>query len=127
MVTSTATALLRYLVTGGTAAVVDIEGFTLLSSTRIPVAVAAACSFGAATIVNFLLTSRWVFRATPTWHRYAVFVIAATLALLVNVAVTYAGVTYLDLSPRLAKVFAVGTTFLLSFWINTHVVFRTPG
>lgn len=122
---STAGALLRYLMTGGTAAAVDIGGFALLSWTRVPLVFAAACSFGAATVVNFLLSSRWVFRATPTQRKYLVFLMGAVLGLLVNVGLTYIGIMYLELPRTPAKALAIGTTFLLNFWINARVVFRT--
>lgn len=121
---SSARALLQYLFTGGTAAAFDVAGFALLSSSRVPIVLAAACSFAVATVVNFLLTSRWVFRATPTRHRYFVFLLGAVSALMVNVALTYVGMTYLVLPPVVAKTFAIAMTFLLNFWINSRVVFR---
>lgn len=121
---STGRALLHYLVTGGLAAIVDITGFTLLSYIGTPVIPAAAGSFGIATVVNFLLTSHWVFRTRPTAQRYAAFLIGALFGLLVNVAVTYLCVTYLQLPRPLAKTVAIGTTFLVNFWINARVVFR---
>ena len=47
--------LARYLFTGGAAAVVDIGGFAALSSVHMPLILAAVCSFGVATTVNFFL------------------------------------------------------------------------
>jgi putative flippase GtrA len=125
-VTSTAKGLLRYLITGGTAALVDIQGFALLSWAHVPVVLAAACSFSLATIVNFLLTSRWVFGATPTRQKYFAFLLGAVFGLLVNVALTYTGATYLAMQPVLAKTFAIAVTFLLNFWVNVNIVFRNP-
>lgn len=122
---STGRALLRYLITGGTAAVVDIEGFTLLLSARVPLVLAATCSFVAATVINFLLSSRWVFRSTPTRRRYLSFLIGAVVGLLVNVAATYIGIEHLGLLPTPAKVLAIAMTFLMNFWINARFVFRT--
>ena len=117
----TAGKLIRYLFTGGTAAIVDIGGFRLLSFLRTPIVAAAACSFCMAMVVNFLLTSRWVFRVKATGEVFAFFLMGAFLGLLVNVAVTSVGVIYLDLPRTVAKSIAIGTTFLLNFWINTRV------
>jgi putative flippase GtrA len=123
-VASSARALLQYLITGGAAAAVDVAGFAALSAAGAPVALAAACSFAVATVVNFLLTSRWVFRATPTRHRYFAFLLGAVSALVVNVALTYVGTMYLVQPPVVAKTFAIAMTFLLNFWINSRVIFR---
>jgi putative flippase GtrA len=114
----------RYLLTAGTAAIVDIGGFDFLSYVRISVVLAAACSFLVSTVVNFVLTSRWVFRTTPTSQRYITFLLGACSGLLVNVAVTSLCMIYLHLPRTSAKSAAIGTTFLLNFWINAHVVFR---
>lgn len=122
--THTGRRLLQYLITGGTAAAIDIGGFALLSHARVPLVLAAACSFGAATVVNFLLTARWVFCVRPTRQRYVVFLIGAAVGLLVNVAVTYVGVTYMGLQRPPAKAVAISTTFLLNFWINARIVFH---
>jgi putative flippase GtrA len=117
----TARKLVRYLFTGGTAAIVDIGGFGLLSFLQTPIIVAAACSFCMAMVVNFLLTSRWVFRAAATGQAFAFFLMGALFGLLVNVALTSVGVIYLDLPRIFAKTIAVGATFLLNFWINTRI------
>jgi putative flippase GtrA len=114
----------RYVVTGGTAAIVDIGGFQLLASSRVPVALAAACSFAVATVVNFLLTARWVFRASADGQRYLLFLLGALLGGAVNVSITTIAVNYIQL-PRLpAKVLAVGLAVVLNFLVNVTVVFR---
>jgi putative flippase GtrA len=115
--------LLGYAMTGGTAALVDIGGFRLLSSVSTPIIVAATCSFCVAAVVNFLLSSRWVFRAPATGGAFLVFFLGASLGLLVNVSVTTFGASYLDLPRTLAKTVGVGTAFLVNFWINANVVF----
>jgi putative flippase GtrA len=114
---------MRYLLTGGTAAIVDIGGFGLLSSVRIPTILAAASSFCVASVVNYLLTSRLVFRATATSQGFVMFLMGACLCLPVNVAVTSLGMSYLGLPRAVAKTIAIGATFLLNFWINTRFVF----
>lgn len=118
--------LVRYFFTAGTAAIVDVGGFAVLSLAHVHVAVAAVASFCLATIVNYLLTSRYVFYGAPTLRGFALFFIAAVGGLLVNVSVTVIGSLYLNIAPVLAKIFGVGTAFLVNFWLNLAIVFRPP-
>jgi putative flippase GtrA len=118
--------LLRYFLTAGAAASVDVGGFAALCLTAIPIAVAAITSFCVATVVNYLLTSRYVFNQLPTMQGYGLFFAAAVGGLLVNVSVTLLGSLYLGIAPVLAKTVGVGTAFLVNFWLNLRVVFRPP-
>ena len=118
--------LVGYFFTAGTAAIVDIGGFAVLSRIGIPIAVAAVASFCVATIVNYLLTSRWVFTKPVSLRGFGVFFAAALGGLLVNVSITTFGSLYLGIAPVLAKICGVGTAFLVNFWLNLRIVFRTP-
>jgi putative flippase GtrA len=118
--------LVRYFFTAGTAAIVDVGGFAVLCLTPIPIAAAAVMSFCVATVVNFVLTSRIVFKRVPTVRGFGVFFLAAVGGLLVNVSVTMLGSVYLGIVPVLAKAAGVGTAFLINFWLNVRVVFRRP-
>jgi putative flippase GtrA len=122
--TDTGRKLVRYMFTGGAAAIVDVGGFGLLASTKVPVVLAAVCSFCAAALVNFALTSRWVFGAQATRKTFMLFFVGALTGLLLNVSVTSVGVLYVKLPSAVAKAIAVGTTFLFNFWINASLVFR---
>lgn len=113
----------RYALTGGAAAVVDVGGFALLAASGVQVVPAATCSFLAATVVNFLLTSRWVFSQRATVRRYALFLPGTLLSLVVNVTITSICAIELGLPRGISKVVAVGMTFLLSYWINARFVF----
>jgi putative flippase GtrA len=123
---SAAQKLLRYFFTAGTAAIVDIGGFALLRHIGMPIAIAAVVSFCLAAIVNFLLTSRFVFGQAPSMRGFTLFFVAALGGLLVNVSVTLLGSLYFGIVPELAKVVGVGTAFLCNFWLNLRVVFRKP-
>jgi putative flippase GtrA len=118
--------LLRYFLTAGAAAVVDVGGFALLRLIPLPIAAAAVISFCAAAMVNFLLTARFVFNRSPTLQGFAVFFLAALGGLIVNVSVTLAASLYLGIVPVLAKIIGVGTAFLVNFWLNLRIVFRRP-
>lgn len=113
----------RYLLTGGTAAVVDLAAFALLLRTGLPVAAAATLSFLVASVVNYWLSSRHVFGAPRNFSGYLRFLAAAVLGLGINVGLT----TWLSatLPPLLAKLIAIAVAFLFNFTINLLVVFRT--
>jgi putative flippase GtrA len=118
--------LLRYFFTAGAAAIVDVGGFAALCLTPIPITVSAVTSFCLATVVNYLLTSRYVFYRVATLRGFGLFFLAALGGLAVNVSVTLAGSLWLGIAPVLAKIAGVGTAFLLNFWLNLRIVFRTP-
>jgi putative flippase GtrA len=123
--TATHVKLFRYFFTAGVAAIVDVGGFAVLCAVAVPIAVAAVSSFCLATVVNYLLTSRYVFKQAPTIQAYGLFFVGAIGGLLVNVAVTLTGSLYFGILPVLAKLLGVGTAFLVNFWLNLRVVFRT--
>ena len=115
--------LLRYAVTGGSAAIIDVGGFALLAAQRMPVIPAATCSFLAATVVNFLLSSRWVFHKRATVKRYGSFLSGSLFSLLLNVTTTSICDVYFKVPRGVSKIVAVGVTFLFSYWINARLVF----
>jgi putative flippase GtrA len=123
----TALKLVRYFCTAGVAAIVDVGGFAALSLTPLPIPVSAVISFCVATVVNYLLTSRFAFHRAPTLPGYGLFFVSALGGLLVNVTLTTAGSLYLGIAPVLAKILGVGAAFLVNFWLNLRVVFRDQG
>jgi putative flippase GtrA len=118
--------LFRYFFTAGAAAIVDVGGFGLLRAAQTPLAIAAIASFCLAAVVNYMLTSRYVFHQSATVRGFAVFFVAALGGLLVNVSVTLLGSLYLGIYAVLAKVLGVGCAFLVNFWLNSRIVFRAP-
>ena len=86
----------------------------------------AVTSFCVATVVNYLLSSRYVFHQSPTLRGFGLFFVAAVGGLVVNVSVTLAGSWYFGVAPLLAKIVGVGSAFLVNFWLNLRIVFRRP-
>jgi putative flippase GtrA len=116
--------LMRYGMTGGSAAIVDAGGFELLLRAGVGIAAGGTLSFCVAALVNYWLTSRFVFGQGKTAAGFALFFVFALVGLAVNMGVTLAGVFWLGLVPIVAKVLGIGTAFLINFALNAGIVFR---
>jgi putative flippase GtrA len=117
--------LLQYGVTGGIAAVVDAGLFMLLVNARLNIVVASCLSFCIAALVNYSLTSRFVFNREATIRGLAAFTVAALVGLMVNIGVTLLGIFIVGLPPLAAKLAGIGTAFIVNFLINLRIVFNT--
>ena len=113
----------RYFATGGLAAVVDTGGFYLILTFGAPTAVGAITSWLAAALVNYLLTSYFVFAQRATRDQSWPFCCCPRDVR--NVSVTLAGVEYLLLQPAVAKILGIGLAFLINFTLNVRVVFSS--
>ncbi len=117
-----------YTLAGGLAAVVDIGGFHLLAPRMQGVLAAAAWSFVAAAIVNYLLSSVWVYqRDWRSWRRAAWFFVFACMGLSINAGMTWWLAQALPLHPTLAKAGGVAAAFGINFVVNTRWVFQRAG
>jgi putative flippase GtrA len=117
--------LLHYAVTGGIAAIVDAGGFVLLVNTNLGIVVAGCVSFCIAALVNYNLTSQFVFDREVTVRGFASFLLAALVGLAVNIGVTSMGVFMLGLPPLAAKLIGIAIAFFVNFLINLRIVFHT--
>jgi putative flippase GtrA len=116
--------LLRYGMTGGIAAVVDAGGFALLVRAGLAIAASGTVSFCVAALVNYWLTSRFVFAQGKSAAGFLFFFAVAVIGLAINMGVTLAGIYWLGLPPIVAKITGIGTAFLVNFALNAGIVFR---
>jgi putative flippase GtrA len=116
---------LGYTATAGTAALVDVGGFVLLTGSGAPLLPAAIGSFLAAVLVNYLLSSRFVFKTKASGRGLMLFGAGALVGLIVNVGVTLGAAALLGLAPFAAKIIGIGTAFLFNYAINSKLVFKT--
>jgi putative flippase GtrA len=119
-----ASKFLKYAVTGGVAAIVDVIGFMFLIDLQLNVLIAGAASFSVAALVNYCLTSQFVFSRAASPRGFVMFLLVALLGLGINVGITTAGVFLLGVRPVVAKVFGIGAAFLINFSLNLFYVFR---
>lgn len=115
--------MLRYVGTGGTAAAVDLGGFALLLAISLPLVVAGTLSFLVAVLVNFCLSSRYVFQVPISLRRFPTFALGATVGLVVNMGMTLF-ITSIVGTPTLGKAIGIATAFFVNYSINVLFVYR---
>lgn len=120
----TAVQFARYLLTGGSASIVDLSIFALLTTYKVPVLEAAVCSFLVAMVENYVVTSIFVYKIPLRFVLLLKFAAFATLGLVINAGVTVALTTSIGLMPVLAKIVGIATAFVFNFAVNTLIVFR---
>jgi putative flippase GtrA len=120
-------ALGRYFLVGGSAAVVDIGLFMLFAQhLGMPYLRVAVASFVVATLVNYLLSIRFVFvsgqRFRRRWEVVLVFAVSL-VGLGINAAILWACVEEAHFPLLLAKVAATGVVFFWNFLARRLLVF----
>ncbi len=119
--------VLRYALTGGLAAVVDIGSFAVLALALPGVLLPAILSFLLAAVVNYRASAGWVFG--HDWRdarRAARFLVAAGAGLAVNAGATALLAALVQAPPLAAKVAGVGLAFGVNFLLQAHWAFGRP-
>lgn len=114
----------RYILTGGSAAIIDVGGFALLNQIGIVTSLAAIASFVIAAVANFWMTSIYVFGESATRARFPIFFLAAVVGLSINVGTTLGSMAILDVPPIAAKIAGIAFAFTVNFLLNVGIVFR---
>jgi putative flippase GtrA len=121
---------IRYLVVSVGALAVDMGVFLALLQTGMISAVAAAIGYSAGIAAHWTLSSRKVFadrvseRGTrERTQQKAMFVVSALLGLVMTMGVVGLG-EVLGIDPRIAKIFAIGLSFILTYLLRNVVIFR---
>jgi putative flippase GtrA len=120
--------VVRYFLVGGTAALVDWSIFALLSfQAEVPYLIAAAISFILATLVNYLLSIRFVFRSGARFSRgmeTAMVYAVSAVGLGINLLILQFLIASLHVHPMLSKITATGIVFIWNYMIRATVIFR---
>lgn len=119
----------RYFGVGAMAAAVDISLFYLFAKTLgYNYLVVGTLTFIVATLVNYILSIRFVFRSgvrfARTHEMLLVFAISA-VGLALNQLALYAGVSKFGLGLLLSKVCATGAVFVWNYLARARFVFRS--
>lgn len=116
--------IVKYAGTAGVAAIVDVGLYWGLSELAISLTFAAVASFLVASVVNYMLTARYVFRSPISLVNYGWFLSAASLGFAINVGVTLYFSHMVGVYAPLAKLMGVGVAFFANFALNSLFVFR---
>ncbi|MFN3553848.1 MAG: GtrA family protein [Novosphingobium meiothermophilum] len=121
--------ILRYLVASVGALAVDMGAFLILLAAGMMPALASAFAYGLGIGAHWLLSSRAVFSASVAADRgarnrqKALFVGSALVGLALTTMIVGAG-SALGLDSRLAKIVAIGASFVATWLLRKQVVFR---
>lgn len=117
----------RYFLVGGAAACVDIGLFLLFAKgLGLPYLRVAAATFVIATLVNYILSVRFVFRSGQRFGRrweIALVYLVSGVGLALNQAILFACVEWVHLGLLLSKLAATGTVFFWNYLARRFFVF----
>lgn len=122
--------LLRYLGASVFALAVDVATFLTLLGLGVAAAPASAAGYSLGIVAHWFVSSRAVFtagvaaRGPERTRQKAQFVMSALAGLALTTAIVGAGAA-LGLDPRLAKLVAVGASFILTWLLREKIVFRS--
>jgi putative flippase GtrA len=121
---------IRYGVVSVGALAVDMGIFLALLQSGMISALAAALGYAAGIFAHWMLSSRKVFQdrvsergTRERTQQKAMFVVSALLGLVLTMVVVGAG-EMVGIDPRIAKVFAIILSFVLTYFLRNVVVFR---
>ena len=121
------TQIVRFLITGGFAAVVDFGLYVVGLAVGLNVNVAKSLSFVAGTATAYLINRRWTFQAPPSKARFVAVCVLYGLTYAVQVGINY--VFYMQFEDQrwrvpVAFVIAQGTATVINFVVQRAVIFR---
>ena len=121
--------IVRYFLVGGAAALVDLAVFSLLvKGLHQPWFEAALVSFCFSTMVNYLLSIRFVFQSGSRFvrrhHEFGGVVLISLAGLAVNQAVLWLLIERQNLDPLVAKVVGIGVVFFWNYGARKYFLFR---
>lgn len=121
---------LRYVAVSIGALATDMIVFLLLLETGMPGTAASAVGYSVGIFAHWILSSRKVFHdrvsekgSAARTQQKAMFLASALIGLVLTIIVVGAG-TALGMDPRVAKVVAIATSFLLTYLMRNVVIFR---
>jgi putative flippase GtrA len=121
---------IRYVVVSVGALAVDMGIFLALLKSGMASPIAAAIGYSVGIAAHWTLSSRKVFQdrvsergTRERTQQKAMFVVSALLGLVVTMSIVGIG-DAMGLDPRIAKVMAIGISFMLTYLLRNVVIFR---
>jgi len=122
--------LTRYFFVGGVSAALDALIFFIFAKlVGFDYLVVASFGFMIATLVNYFLSVRFVFKSGVTFSRtqeiFLVYV-ASAISLLVNLIVLYVMVNKMQFELIFSKLTTTASVFIWNFVVRNFLIFREP-
>ncbi|MBU1044766.1 MAG: glycosyltransferase family 39 protein [Candidatus Omnitrophica bacterium] len=121
---------LRFALVGIAGLIVDLSVFHILFNNGQSLGFAHIASFSVATIVNYILNSRWAFSATAGsslgWKRYLRFLAVCLMALFLRGGVLAIFIQH-GISAQVSLVFAIISAAIINYFGNAFFVFPRSG
>ncbi len=117
--------LLIYLVIGGISAIFNLAIFMALYSNEISINIAAPVAFLSAAYINYLISTRFLFRSHARWGKFSEAAMYILVVILVGAADLFLTRYFIHtgFSAIWAKLFATASAFILNFLSRKYLVF----
>lgn len=118
--------MIKYAIVGSIATIVDfLVLYILTDHVGLHYLLSATLSFIMAAFVNYNMNRSWTFQSNGKKRKQVpVFLIIATMGLLINNNILYIGVNFFGLYYLLVKVFATGLVMVWNFLGNKFLTFK---